>query len=86
MRIKNMVEITNAASATGDWKGTRATLTQFGRVLKPFRCDGRVMRVGETISPEQVAALRRDNRVALIENRFLELHTLSAELTPARGT
>jgi hypothetical protein len=32
-----MVEITNAASSTGEWKGTKATLTQFARVLRPFR-------------------------------------------------
>jgi hypothetical protein len=79
-----MTQITNAASSTGEWKNTKATLTQFGRCLKPFRCGDKLMRVGDTISPEAMAALPRDNRLALIENRFLELHTLSAELTPAR--
>jgi hypothetical protein len=44
-------------------------------------CDGRVMKPGEVLSPEQTAGLRRDNRDALVANHFIEIHTMSAELT-----
>jgi hypothetical protein len=77
-----MTGLVNCASSTGEWKGTRATLTKFGVVRKPFRFGDKLMRVGDTLSPEQCAALRRDNLLALVENRFLEMHALSAELQP----
>jgi hypothetical protein len=51
-----------------------------GHVLKPFRCDGRVMRVGEILSPTQVAGLRRDNKAALQDCGFVRFLPMSVEI------
>jgi hypothetical protein len=71
--------LANAASSSGEWKG-RVKLTEMARVEKPFRCDGKMMRVGEVLSPETIAGLRRDNRNALISCGFIRILPLSAEI------
>jgi hypothetical protein len=46
-----------------------------------MRMGGKLLKVGEVLSPEQVAALPRANREALVSNKWLSLHELSAEIT-----
>jgi hypothetical protein len=74
-----MVEITNAASSTGRWEG-RVRMTEFGRVLRPMRADGKLLKVGEVLPPEFVAGLSRQSRQALVENKWIEILPLSAEI------
>jgi hypothetical protein len=76
----DMVEITNAASSTGEWKG-RVHMTEFGKVLRHMRADGRVWKPGEVLSPEFLAALPRANKQALIDGKWIEVHAMSAEVT-----
>jgi hypothetical protein len=70
----------NVASESGQWKG-RVKLTEFAKVLRSMRMGGTLLKVGEVLSPEQVAALPRANREALVSNKWLSLHELSAEIT-----
>jgi hypothetical protein len=71
--------LANAASSSGTWSG-RVKLTEMATVGKPFRCDGKLMKVGDVMSPDQISALRRDNRDALINGGFIRILPLSAEI------
>jgi hypothetical protein len=76
-----LINTTNVASATGSYKGTRAVVTEVGVVLKPLTVDGKRLKAGAVLDPEFVRGLRRENRRALIENEFIQIHATSLELT-----
>jgi hypothetical protein len=73
------LNMSNAASESGEWKG-KVRLTEFGRVLRPMRADGRLLKFGDVLPPEFVAKLSRQSREALVSNKWIEILPLSAEI------
>jgi hypothetical protein len=83
--IMTLLHTTNIASGTGSYAGTKAIVTEVAITKQWMTIEGKRIRPNSVLPPDFMRSLRRENRRALLENGFVEIHATSLELAAADG-